>query len=378
MIAPKDQIGLLGGGQLGMFFTQAAQRMGYRVIVWDPDPNAPAAAVADRFICAPFDDAALPSFLSDVKGVTYEWENIPASLVETIEKEVITRPGSRVLRLLQNRIDQKQFFHQQGVPVAPFRPLFEPKALLQSAEELGLPCIVKTATAGYDGQGQWRLEQASDIVTLQQQFRGHPYPTGWIIEKQVDYLKELSTIVVYAEPSKVEAYPVAENLHEQGILRTSLVPADLDTGTAHRATSLATRAVATLSEPGVFCVEMFLMKTGEILVNEIAPRPHNSGHYTMDVCSVSQFEQQVRILCGLPILTPTLHSRSLLINILGDEIERLQSQESTAKLQTIPVRFYHYNKRVVKKGRKMGHLLLVHSDRNALTQQAKTVFALLQ
>lgn len=380
MILPGDQIGVLGGGQLGMLFTAAAKRMGYRVAVWDPDPEAPARSWADTFIGADFGDPqAIRSFLSETKGVTYEWENVPARLVEMIEKEVTVHPGSRVLCLLQNRMSQKRFLREQGLPIAPFHTFHEPEALPRLAEELGLPCILKTATAGYDGHGQWHLERSNEVTALSGFLQNQPHPTRWVIEKRVSYLKELSIIVVQSEHGSVQTYPVAENDHDKGILRMSRVPAEIDSDLVPQIISLAIRAVTALGEAGAFCVEMFLMNHGEILINEIAPRPHNSGHYTLDVCSVSQFEQQVRALCGLPLIEPQLLSAAVLINILGDEIQLLHSPEGLRQLLSIPgARLYHYRKHAIRTGRKMGHMLLTDPELKRAMERAQTVLALLR
>ncbi len=380
MILPGDQIGILGGGQLGMFFTAAAKRMGYRVAVWDPDPQAPARSWADSFIAADFEDPqAIQSFLRETKGVTYEWENIPARLVEVIEKEVTVRPGSGVLRLLQNRVSQKQFLRDQGLPITPFQAFQDPKALPRLAEALGLPCIVKTATAGYDGHGQWNLERTDQAVPLSEALQNQPHPTGWIIEQRIPYLKELSILAVQSEQGGLQTYPIAENWHENGILRMSRVPAEIDSGLAPQIISFASRAVKTLGEAGVFCVEMFLMDHGGILINEIAPRPHNSGHYTMDVCSVSQFEQQVRALCGLPLIAPQLLSAAVLINILGDEIGLLHSPEGLRQLLSIQgAHIYHYRKHAVRVGRKMGHVMVTDPDPEKAMEWAQTVLAFLR
>ena len=335
-----------------MFFTATAKRMGYKVAVWDPDPDAPARSWADSFIAADFEDPqAMQSFLRGTKGATYEWENIPATLVETIEKEITIRPGSRTLRLLQNRISQKRFLKEQGFPVAPFHPVQDPKALPALAAELGLPCICKTATAGYDGHGQWHLSTPHEVTALSGRLQNHPHPAGWILEKRIPYLKELSILVVRSEQGNTQSYPIAENDHESGVLRMSRVPAEIDPALAPRITPLAVRAVNALDEVGVFCVELFLIDQGNVLINEIAPRPHNSGHYTLDACSVSQFEQQVRTLCGLPLIEPQLLCAAVLVNIVGEEIRLLHSPEGLRTLFSIPgARVYHYRKEAVRPG----------------------------
>lgn len=381
MIPQGSSIGVLGGGQLGMFFTVAAKQMGYRVVVWDPNSEAPARSFADSFIGAPFNDPkALLSFISESRGVTLEWENIPADLVAEIEKKIIMRPGSAVLRLVQNRAIQKNFLRDHGLKVAPFYFFHNPEALFLHASALGFPCIVKTASSGYDGQGQWHITNADQIQELIEHFKKQTCPSGWVIERKIDFQKELSVIVVRYDSGEILTYPVAENIHEQGILRISRVPAEISKEEESQATALAAKAVGALeasgatSLAGVFCVEMFLDKNGELLINEIAPRPHNSGHYSMDVCSVSQFEQQVRVLCGLALIPVNLLSSAVLINILGSEIAKV----SNAILSITGIRFYDYKKSVVKPGRKMGHLLVVNEDAKFAMGQARKVVSLLK
>jgi 5-(carboxyamino)imidazole ribonucleotide synthase len=376
-----------------MFFTAAAKKMGYQVVVWDPNPEVPARSIADSFIGAPFNDSqALVSFMSETRGVTLEWENIPADLVSEIERKIITRPGSGVLRLLQNRAIQKNFLYDHGLKVAPFYFFHNPEALFLHASTLGFPCIVKTASSGYDGQGQWHITNADELIAITAQLKNKSCPSGWVIEKKIDFQKELSVIVVRYDSGEILTYPVAENIHEQGILRISRVPAEINKEEEKQAKAVAAKAVGALEvsgetfpagatclpgalpPAGVFCVEMFLSKNGELLINEIAPRPHNSGHYSMDVCSVSQFEQQVRVLCGLPLIPVNLLSSAVLINILGSEI----AEVSNAILSIPGIRFYDYKKSSVRPGRKMGHLLVVNEDAKEAMEQAWKVVSLLK
>ena len=381
MIAPGRQLGVLGGGQLGTFFAVAAKRLGYRVVIWDPDPDAPARCWADRFVCAPFDDAeSLRAFLLGTSGVTYEREAVPVDLVEAIEGRIPVRPGSRVLRVLQNRITQKGVLAERGLPIPAWRALGDPDALPRVAAELGFPCVCKTATAGYDGRGQWRVRDRQTAKALSRSLRSlsRSPDTPWILEQWVPYRKELSVIVVKGDTGRLITYPVAENRHAGGILRTSLVPADIDAELSAKAGALAAEAIDGLGGAGVFCVELFLLRDGTLLINEIAPRPHNSGHYTMDVCTVSQFEQQVRVLCGLPLPPPRLLSPSVMVNILGPEIGRLQTAGGSTGLFSLPgARVYHYRKRVVTAGRKMGHVLLIDPDPRQAMARAKQVRGLL-
>lgn len=370
MSGSGGKLGILGGGQLGTFFTIAAKRLGYRVTVWDPDPAAPAGAWADRFISSRFDDPeGLQSFLTESEAATYEWENIPVPLVEAIEARMTVRPGSRILRLLQNRISEKSFLAENGFPVTPFRAAIHPSDFQKEVEALGLPVICKTATAGYDGHGQWRLNRPEEVEALAARLQ--PRATGWIVEKRVPYWKELSVVVARNDHGALTAYPVTDNLHEKGILRLSQVPAPIDPALARKAMTLATDVIAALNGVGVFCVELFLLEEGALLINEIAPRPHNSGHYSMDVCTVSQFEQQVRILCGLPLAVPQLFSPAVMVNILGREIDALTSPERFDRLLAIPGnRIYHYRKGIVKEGRKMGHLTIADPDPKSALEKA--------
>jgi 5-(carboxyamino)imidazole ribonucleotide synthase len=379
VINPGQQIGVLGGGQLGLFFTTAAKRLGYRVVVWDPDPHAPARSCADVFIGAAFDDAhAMRSFLQDTRAVTYEWENIPVHVVELIEKEVPVRPGSTVLGLLQNRASQKHFLSAHGLHTAQFQPVQNPQALPLLADAVGLPCLLKTATAGYDGRGQWSIESPQDALTLSEQLHHQPHAAGWLLEQRISFHKEISIIVVQSEHGDVHTYPIAENWHEHGILRMSQVPAEVDPDLTSRIISLARSAVMALGEPGVYCVELFLTHDDDILINEIAPRPHNSGHYSMEVCSISQFEQQVRMLCGLPLIAPRLLSAAVLINILGSEIQRLDAPARFRQLLSVQgATLYHYRKQAVRVGRKMGHVVVSDQEPQRAMERARTVLALL-
>jgi 5-(carboxyamino)imidazole ribonucleotide synthase len=377
VIVAGRKLGILGGGQLGTFFAVAARRLGYKVTVWDPDPAAPAGAWADRFIPLPFEDPrGLQSFLSQCEAVTYEWENIPVSLVEAIEEKLAVRPGSRVLRLLQNRVSEKNFLTEHHFPVTPFRAVKEPSEIQKAAEALSFPVICKTATAGYDGHGQWPLNFDKEADALSDRLQ--PRPTGWIVEKRVPYLKELSVVVARNDQGILSAYPVTDNRHEKGILRLCQIPALIEPSMAGKATSLAADVITALEGVGVFCIEIFLLADGALLVNEIAPRPHNSGHYSMDVCTVSQFEQQVRILCGLPLVDPQLLSPAVMVNILGSEVTALQSPEPLQKLLSIPnARIYHYRKQVIKAGRKMGHLTIADPDARTGMEKAAEARAIL-
>jgi 5-(carboxyamino)imidazole ribonucleotide synthase len=372
IISPGSQLGVLGGGQLGSMFAAAARQLGYRVAVWDPDPEAPALRLADLPVCGAFEDPSLlESFAAETRAVTYEWENVSPAVAEALEQRMPVRPAARILRMLQNRIHQKQFLGEHGFPVAPFRALAS-QADVAAVKDLGFPCFCKTVTSGYDGKGQWHIGSPMELDALlghiAEQGRarnaGLPrtgsdagrYGMSCIVEQFLSFEKELSVLVVRGSRGERRTYPVAENRHEAGILRTASVPADVDARTADQAVDLAGSVIEAMDGVGVFCVELFLMPGGQLFVNEVAPRPHNSGHYTLDACTVSQFEQQVRAVCQLPLGEVRLLSVAVMVNLLGEDIGAI-ADGAVEKLLEVPGACLHlYGKRTVRPRRKMGHV----------------------
>ncbi len=368
-------IGVLGGGQLGKMFADAARRLGYRIAVWDPDPDAPGLRGVDLALAAPFTDrSAFAAFVSQVQVVSYEWENIPLPLCEALEQTLPVRPASRILRILQNRIDQKNFLTQQGFPVAPYHAVPTPDDLVLK-EFLGFPCICKAATSGYDGKGQWRLQSVEDLEALRREFSQRAQTRGpWILEKWMPFEKEVSVIVVRSHQGECRVYPVGENVHHEGILRTTRIPADLDPPLLHKAETLGRSAVEALGGVGVFCVEMFLLSDGQFVINEIAPRPHNSGHYSLDACTVSQFEQQVRAVCYLPLGEIRLLSPAVMVNVVGEALTHIQAEEPFRTLLQMPgVAVHVYGKRVLRPGRKMGHVTVMAEKIDSAWDLAKSL-----
>lgn len=366
LVEPGAMVGVLGGGQLGAMFAGAARRLGYRVAVWDPDPWAPALKGADLSLSQSFaDPVSLEAFATAVSAATYEWENVPAEVADALERRVPVRPAAQVLRLLQDRFEQKTFLASHGFPVVPFRGATSLDQLSQ-AEEVGFPCLCKTARAGYDGKGQWRLSGTHDVMVLQERLRVQDLGresglavgrTRWILEQFLSFDKELSVLVTRAQHGERRTYPAVENLHEAGILRVTRVPAQIEPRTADRARALAEAVVEALEGVGVFCVELFLMRDGRLFINEVAPRPHNSGHYTLDACTVSQFEQQVRAVCGLPLGEVRLLCPAVMVNLIGEDLNRVTVGEGLRELLRAPgAKLHVYGKRPIRPGRKMGHV----------------------
>lgn len=358
-IEPGSVLGVLGAGQLGTMFTSAAVRAGFRVAVWDPDSDAPAHRVATHSFPKPFtDQQTFVQFSGLVSVVTYEWENVPAQLCQQLEQKKPVRPSSEVLRVIQDRLVQKRFLVDQGFPVPQFKVLTSPDRLGEVIRQLDSPAFCKTSTAGYDGKGQWRIRCASDVPEIEESMRVSAQ-TGlkWIVEAQVPFEKELSILVARGTDAESVVYPLVENEHEEGILRTTLVPAVVPSTVVEQAESLARDVVERIQGVGLFCLELFQLAGGALLINEVAPRPHNSGHYTLDACSVSQFEQQVRAICGLSLGEVRLLSPAAMVNLIGEDATTIGTGAECRALLDLPGAHVHlYGKRTIRPGRKMGHV----------------------
>lgn len=369
-------LGVLGGGQLGAMFARAARRLGYRVAVWDPAPDAPALQLADHSFTASFLDVATRDrFSGIVSAVTVEWENIPADLCDWLELHHPVRPFGSVLRIIQDRIQQKLFLQTHGLPVAPFAIMESPDQLRNAITCIGLPALCKTARSGYDGKGQWLIQKPADAEQVFTSLTGSARASHrWILEQFVPFERELSVLVVQDSGGECRTYPAVDNRHEQGILRLTLAPSSLPAEWAARASRFAVQAVSALHSPGVFCVEFFQTSDGALLINEIAPRPHNSGHYTLDACTVSQFEQQVRVLCGAPIGEIKLHCSAAMVNLIGEEVRAVTSGQGYGELMAVPGAVLHlYGKRTIRTGRKMGHVTFLAEAREIAEKRARSL-----
>jgi len=377
VIPPGSTLGVLGGGQLGGMFAAAALRMGYRVAVWDPDPNAPAHRLSSCSFTASFADrATVDEFAELVHAITYEWENVPSVLCRELEQRKPLRPSAGILDIIQDRLKQKQFLADNGWPVPRFVAVTEPSRLPEAVEEVGCPAICKTATAGYDGKGQWAIRRMTDVPEIQRSLeRAKRAGSRWILEAMVPFERELSILIARGAGGESVRYPLADNLHVDGILRSTVVPAEGPPSLVQRAGDLAVQIVERMGGVGVFCLELFHAPGDALLVNEVAPRPHNSGHYTLDACSVSQFEQQVRAVCGLPLGEVRLLSPAAMLNLIGEEAAGAMSAEGCRKLLAVPGAVLHwYGKQAARPKRKMGHVTFLADSRETAVERVSSFY----
>lgn len=369
MILPGAWLGVLGGGQLGRFFTLAARGMGYAVCVYDPDTQSPAGAVADRHICAPFDDAVrLNEFARAVAAITLEFENVPATALASLAAQTTVRPAPTAVAIAQDRSAEKAFFQAQGLPVGPYCYLRSPADFAQ-AQGLRFPAILKTARMGYDGKGQATVNSYADLPAVFERQGGVPC----VLEERLALATEISLVLARGADGTVAPFPVAENRHRHGILDISIVPARIDGAVRSQAVAIATAIAQALDYVGVLGVEFFVLEDGRLVLNEMAPRPHNSGHYTLDACATDQFEQQVRALCGLPLGDARLLAPAVMVNLLGDAWHdgRLPAEKIVAPR----VKLHLYGKREPRAGRKMGHFTVLADSVDAAVTEALAIQA---
>lgn len=356
MILPGATLGVLGGGQLGRMFTAEAQRMGYRVLVLDPDLHAPAAQLADFHIARPWTDVeALTEVAEKCAAVTIEFENIPADVLRALAAHVEVRPCGDAVAATQDRLDEKAFLNGIGIATTEWAPIRSSDHLRDAWLAIGeVAGVLKTARMGYDGKGQAMVTSAVRLATAYDRLGNVPC----VLERRVALEREVSVMVARAADGTMATWPVAENVHRNGILYTSVVPAMVSATIAAEARLMAERIVAALDYVGVMGVECFVADGGRLLVNELAPRPHNSGHWTLDACVTSQFEQQVRIVAGLPLGDTRALSPIAMVNLLG-ELWRDGEPRWDRALRIPGVRLHLYGKREARSGRKMGHLTAV-------------------
>ncbi|WP_199155568.1 5-(carboxyamino)imidazole ribonucleotide synthase [Chromobacterium sp. ASV23] len=369
-ILPPAMLGILGGGQLGRMFAVAAKTMGYRVTVLDPDENAPAAAFADRHIRAPYNDpAALRELAQSCAAVTTEFENVNADAMRELAKTTRVSPSGDCVAIAQDRIVEKSWINKAGLPTAPY-------LAIESVEDIQvdlapyLPGILKTARLGYDGKGQVRVKTAAEARAAYANLGGQ----ACVLEKMLDLKLEVSAIVTRVSAAQSAVFPVAENIHKDGILDESIVPARIAPALAAQAQGMAKKLADALDYVGVLAVEFFVLADDSLVVNEIAPRPHNSGHYTLTACLTDQFQQQVRALCGLLPGKTDLLSPVVMVNLLGDVWKENGGEPNWDVLAEAPNAQLHlYGKKTARPGRKMGHFNVMAASADEALEQARAL-----
>lgn len=347
-LPPGSTIGIIGGGQLGRMAALAAARLGYRVHVFTPEADSPTEQVTAAATVAAYDDlAALEAFARAVDVVTFEFENIPADSVRLLTSLVPVRPSWTVLDVAQDRISEKRFFNGIGIATAPWAEINSLADLETAIQTIGRPAVLKTTRLGYDGKGQVKITAKTDLAQAWAGMDGAPA----VLEGFIDFAGEISVIVARGLDGGCVCFDPAWNVHTNHILDTTTVPAPISPQMAQRAVQVALKAAAELELVGLLAVEMFVTKSGDVLVNEMAPRPHNSGHWTMDACVTDQFEQFIRAVCGVPLGSPDRHSDAVMTNLIGADVDHWLDflKEPGAKLHL-------YGKAEARSGRKMGHV----------------------
>ena len=359
ILRPPASLGVIGGGQLGRMFIQAAQSMGFHAGVLGAIPEGPGAQVAHWSVVGPPDSfAALRSFADQAQAVTVEFENVSAPALRWLERRMPVRPGWRTVWVSQNRLREKTFLQENDLPLAPWCPVRMLEELDAAVEALGVPLILKTADSGYDGKGQVRVEEPDQAILAW----NHLGRVACVAEGWVTFASEVSVVVARGCDGRASTFPVALNRHERHILDATMMPAPVGPIVSQEARELALSVAEALGTVGVLTVEFFLTGEGQLLINELAPRPHNSGHLTIEAAVTSQFEQQVRTLCGLPLGSTDLTSPAAMVNLLGDLWKDGEPDWDAALRRDSGVKLHLYGKRTAASGRKMGHLTVLDPD----------------
>lgn len=370
-ILPGATLGVLGGGQLGRMFTAAARTMGYRIVVLDPDPQCGAGMIADEHIVGAYNDPdSLMIMAAKCDAITLEFENIPSESVRLVASKTTVYPAAESLEIAQNRDLEKQFAQKAGLQPVPYHAISSQAELDTAAEVTGFPAILKSNTLGYDGKGQVEVNDKSSLASAFAQLG----KVDCVLEKKITIACEVSAIVARGADGEIAAFPVSENQHRNGILHMTIVPARVETALAEQAVEWAALLADAMSYVGVLAVEFFVSSDGELFFNEMAPRPHNSGHYTSDACITSQFEQQARMMCGLPAGDTRLLSPVVMVNLLGD----LWPPAWPCALDTPEVKLHLYGKSEARPGRKMGHYNVMAPSIESARKIAESVFTCLE
>ncbi|QHT59312.1 5-(carboxyamino)imidazole ribonucleotide synthase [Paenibacillus lycopersici] len=374
-ILPGATVGILGGGQLGRMMANAGSAMGYRFVALDPTPDAPCGQVARQIVAAYDDREAAKELARRADVITYEFENVDAGVAAMLMEQSYVPQGSELLYTTQHRLREKRAIEAAGVRVAPYAEVRSADELREAVGRFGLPCVLKTATGGYDGKGQWVIRSESEIGEAFETL--NRAGTELVVEQFIRFSKELSVIAARSTTGEIRTFPAAENIHVDNILHLSIVPARIDEALQREAERLAARIAEGLGAVGLIAVELFLTEGGELFVNELAPRPHNSGHYTMEACRTSQFEQHVRAICGLPLGDTALLTPVVMVNVLGEHVEpvlaRIAKPDEAAERLGAAPKLHLYGKHEAKHKRKMGHVnVLADSVEQALEWISET------
>lgn len=362
VILPGQTIGIIGGGQLGRMMALAAKQSGFKIAVLDPTPNSPCGQVADVEITAAFHDANALEQLAEMSDVvTFEFENIDADSLDGIAEKVWIPQGTDILRITQDRILEKRAIEKSGVRVAPFAEVYDREDLNQALQVIGFPSVLKTARGGYDGKGQlvlWSevdLQLAGDILA-----HGH-----CVLEQFIPFEKEISVIVTRKGDGEFRVFPVVENIHVNNILHETIAPARISEAAQGAAIDMAYQLAVSLDLVGTLAIEMFLVSEDEILINELAPRPHNSGHYSIEACVTSQFEQHIRAVCNWPLGQTEMHMNAVMVNVLGEHVDGVIG----AIVENPEWKVHFYGKEEAKTGRKMGHITILNPDPSEVLEE---------
>jgi len=364
LLPGKTTIGVLGGGQLGRMLTLAGTAMGYRFVTLDPAADAPSGQIADQIEAGYDDEQAALELARQCDVITYEFENVDADVASLLERESYVPQGSALLYTTQHRLREKRAIEAAGVRVAPYREITSEDTMKAAVSELGVPCVLKTVTGGYDGKGQRVIRETNKAVAAYEELAA----TGaeLVLEQFIKFDCEISVVVARSTNGEIKTFPPAENIHVNNILHASIVPARVATEIQIEAQKLAAAVAQSIQAVGLLAVELFVAADGRLYVNELAPRPHNSGHYTMEACATSQFEQHIRAICGLPLGDTSLLSPVVMVNVLGEHLEGIiartgQADAEALELGVIP-KLHIYGKTEAKTGRKMGHVNLLCQD----------------
>ena len=374
MITPGSTIGILGGGQLGRMLVLAGRTLGYRFHIFEPSGPCTAGMVADHEVNAPYsDEAALRAFAEGVDIITLEFENIPADVIDFLSAIKPVMPGKQALHICQHRQREKDFLKENGLPCVAFEYADSPESLKTAVEAIGFPCVIKTAAFGYDGKGQIKLNAPEEAADCDYLWNFLERPPRVVVEKWIHHIGEFSVVCARkADGSKI-TFPMSENIHVHHILHASIVPARVSVRTVNAGEALACKIADLLDVVGLIAVELFLDEDGSLIINEMAPRPHNSGHYSIDGCVTSQFEQHIRAVTDLPFGSTDLMSATVMINLLGDVWQH--GEPDWAGLLSDPnVKLHLYDKGEARPGRKMGHFCVIGDDIDKTLESAQAHF----